>query len=201
MFFARKKRDAAMKDTIDRLGAVREALRVLRVREAALIDELDTYRPADYVRAGAYELELRRKTVRSFDRFALPREIRDDAAYWRSETQRILILTPLDSTQKAPSAEMIADTYAETHDLPIGLPEQSADGAHPAHGDYGASAMSRDLPAPATPLAEHEPAAKSDPADTRKEALAAAEAPRPFDFSGVPRYRTGGRARASTSEN
>jgi hypothetical protein len=201
MFFARKKRDAAMKDTIDRLGAVREALRVLRVREAALIDELDAYRPADYVRAGAYQMEVRKKTVRSFDRFALPREIRDDAAYWRSETQRILTLTPLDSTQKAPSAEMIADTYAETHDLPIGLPEQGGDAAVPALGDYGGGAMPSDLPAPATPLAEHAPPPGAERDEARQDALAAAEAPQGFDFSGVPRYRTGGRSRASASES
>lgn len=187
MFFARKKRDAALKDTIDRLGAVRDALRVLRVREEALLKELAAYRPADYVRAEEYELEKRREKRRRFDRFALPKHIMNDDAYWTDEVVEILTFVPLDPTQKRPTADQIADTYAETHDLPIGLPDEEA--------TYGERIMPAALPARAAPLARDDGAARPETFDNLEQALAAAEAPARFDFSGVPRYRTGGKAR------
>jgi len=186
MFFARKKRESAMKDTIDRLGAVRDALRVLRVREEALLQELKAYRPPSHVRAAQYELETRREKRRRFDRDALPRHVRDDPAFWREEMVEILTFVPLDPTQKQPTAEQIADTSAEMHDLPIGLPECEA--------TYGRAMMPSALPAAAAPLARDDGA--KVPANSAPEAtLAAAEAPVRFDFSGVPRYRTGGKSR------
>ncbi|WP_425040758.1 hypothetical protein [Primorskyibacter sp. S187A] len=127
MFFARKKRQAALAAAIDALGDVRTEMRRLKLQEEALRAEIESYRPGKYVIAGRYELSLQTRSKKWFNRHALPEHIREDPAYWKTLKLETMTITPLDSSQMAPAEGEIDDTYA---DIPIPDPT-------PGEADYG----------------------------------------------------------------
>ncbi|MGX9354642.1 hypothetical protein ACS3SW_05620 [Roseobacteraceae bacterium S113] len=124
MFFARKKRMAALQARIDDLGAVRDQMRALRVREEALREEIMSYRPNEFEMGTAYEMMRKTRRKKRFDMKLLPQHIREDRAYWRWAEWETLTLTPLDSSQMAANAANTAQDYA---DLEIPEPVGEAD--------------------------------------------------------------------------
>ena len=133
-FFAREKREAALKVVIDEMGEVREQLRALRLREAALRQEIESYRPAGYVMADRYELTRSTMKKRKFNLKALPAEIKDDPSYWYIDKVATLNFAPLDPAIRAPKPNAVSDAYA---DKPIELRAEKANYGRPILPDPG----------------------------------------------------------------
>ena len=84
--------DMSLTEVAEELGALREALKLAKEREAELREALLRARPNGPFTTGGFEVTLKRGTARRFDKTRLPVSIHNDPRYWTT-TETVTVHT------------------------------------------------------------------------------------------------------------
>jgi hypothetical protein len=76
------------------LGQVREEIKVLKAREAAIREEILDLRMNAPLEGASHVVTVRRGVRRSFDKALLPEHIREDPRYWKETESQTVVVKP-----------------------------------------------------------------------------------------------------------
>ena len=105
-------------DLADALGAVRAEIRALKARETELRAALIAARPNGPVTGRHFEVQIRTKERRVFDRDALPKAILGDHRFWMTKASQTVVTRAFDTgPSHARLCDPEPDLFGEVTDL------------------------------------------------------------------------------------